>query len=499
MSSRSPRICIVGAGMSGMLMAIKLKAAGYTDYVIYEKAATIGGTWRDNRYPGVACDVASFSYCYAFEPKHNWSHRFSPGPEIFDYFKSVADKHQLNDNIRFNTEVLRAQFKQQQWHLETSHGDREVFDVMIAATGPLRERKYPPIPGLDNFAGACFHSADWQDELDISGQRIGVIGTGSSAVQMTAPLAEQASHLTLFQRTPQWIMGTPNPAYSRLGIALKKRLPVVGWVTRKLYDWVGEQFGLAALDDGLRRRLIDFLCRKNLESVADPELRRKLTPDHKAMCKRMIMSPNYYPALQQDHVDVVCDDIERIEGDGVVTKDGMLHKLDVLILATGFYPNAWGIGEVVGDQGKTLRQTWAEGTRTYRSITLPGFPNYFMLIGPNSPITNLSLIDIADIGVDYALQCIDKMRNGELTSLSPKADVTQAFNDDLRHSFGKTVWVSGCDSWYFDEDGIPQTWPWPPKRYKRELKTLELAHYDVCRSEMPAAIANETAELCDVT
>lgn len=465
--------------MSGMLMAIKLKQAGINSFQIFEKASAVGGTWRENRYPGVACDVASFSYCYEFEPNPNWSHRFSPGPEIRAYFERAAEKYGLLPYIRFNTEITRAEYRDKQWHIETAAGEQEVFDVMVAATGPLHKRKYPDIPGLQDFAGVACHTADWADDMDPRGKRIGVIGTGSSAVQLTGPLAEVANKLTLFQRTAQWVIATPNPAYSELAIALKHRFPVLGRLTRTFYDWVGEQFGRAALRDGWRRRTVDWLCRMSLASVKDPELRRKLTPSDRAMCKRMIMSDSYYPAVQRSNVEVVTEGIERITPEGVVTRDGRLHPLDVLVLATGFYPNAWGVGQVVGEHGVTLQQAWDSGTRSYRSIAVPGFPNYFMLIGPNSPITNLSLIDIADIGVDYIMQCVDKIRRGELVAMAPKADVTKQFTETLASAFTGTIWVSGCSSWYLDADGVPATWPWAPSHYRQALKSPEMADFEV--------------------
>ena len=479
MQNGNPRIGIIGAGMSGMLMAIKLRKAGIEDFVIFEKAGKVGGTWRENRYPGVACDVASFSYCYEFEPNPDWSYRFSPGPEIQRYFERVAEKYGLLPFIRFRTTVSDAVFENRQWHITTSDGDKEVFDVLVAATGPLRERKYPDIEGLKDFAGHCFHTADWDDELDLTGKRIGLIGTGSSGVQSVAPMSEKAASLTVFQRTPQWVMPTPNPAYSSFNRFLKRHIPLFGWITRKFYDWVGEQFGRAALHDGWRRRLVGWACRKNLATIKDPDLRARLTPKDEPMCRRMIVSDTYYPAMQKSHVHLETCAIERIEPEGIRTTDGHLHKLDVLVLATGFYPNAWGVKNVVGVNGRKLDAAWQEGMRSYRSITLPGFPNYFMLIGPNSPITNLSLIDIADIGVDYIMQCIEKIRVGEFATLMPKEDVTARFTEELQSAFGDTVWVTGCNSWYLDTDGVPATWPWLPSRFREDLKTLELEDYDV--------------------
>lgn len=481
MNQNAPRICIIGAGMSGMLMAIKLKKRGIHDVVIYEKSIKVGGTWRENRYPGVACDVASFSYCYAFEPNPDWSRRFSPGPEIQRYFERTAEKYGLLPHIRFSTTVTRAVFRDHQWYIETDKGEQEIFDLVVAATGPLRERKYPDIAGLQDFAGDCFHTADWNDALDLRDKRVGVIGTGSSSVQMIAPLSEQAAQVTIFQRTAQWVMPTPNPYYSDFARWSKRKIPLLGWMTRKFYDWVGEQFGRAALYDGWRRRLVGWACRNHLASIKDPVLREKLTPSDEPMCKRMIVSDTFYEAMQKPHVHLVTDNIERIVPEGIKTKDGKVHPLDVLVLATGFYPNVWGVADTTGIDGKKLDDVWRQGIRTYRSMSVPGFPNYFFLIGPNSPITNLSLIDIADIGVDYVMQAVDDIAAGKYKSLAPKADVVADFTEAMKAAFSETVWVSGCNSWYLDADGVPATWPWLPSRFREELKTLDLSDYDVYR------------------
>jgi cation diffusion facilitator CzcD-associated flavoprotein CzcO len=350
----------------------------------------------------------------------------------------------------------------------------------VSATGPLNHRKYPDIQGLSSFAGTQFHTADWQDDYDIKGKRIGIIGSGSSGVQATHPLAQEAKKLTTFIRTPQWVMPTPNPYYGPVAKWLKRHVPLTGWITRKFYDWVGEQFGRAALSDGWRRKLVTMACEANLKQIKNAELRDKMQPDHKPMCKRMIVSDCYYDALQQDNVHVERNAIERIEPEGVRTSDGQLHELDLLVLATGFYPNIWGVGDVVGLNGITLAETWQEEkSRNYLSIAVPNFPNFFVLIGPNSPITNLSLIDIADIGVNYVMQCIAKIEAGELRYMSPKTSAAEDFGNDLMSSFGDTIWVSGCDSWYFDGSSVPQTWPWRPSRYRDDLLVPRMQDYEV--------------------
>lgn len=483
-SGTQPNICIVGAGMSGILMAVKLIRSGRTNFTIFEKAKKVGGTWRENRYPGVACDVASFSYCYEFEPNPNWTHRFSGGGEIQQYFEGVAKKYNLDQWIQYETEVSKAEYINGEWVVTTQSGEGEAvanFDIFVAATGPLNKKKYPDIPGIDDFKGAMFHTADWGDDYELSDKRAAVIGTGSSAVQLTGAIAELVKHFTVFQRTPQWVVTTPNPAYSDFAIKLKHTFPALGRMTRAFYLWVGDQFGKAALKDGLRRKFVQKACEWGLKfAIKDDELRAKVTPTDLAMCRRMIMSSTYFPALNRDNVDVVTDSIECITENGVKTVDGKVHELDLIVLATGFYPNYWGIQDVIGENGKHLDEAWDDGKlRTFNSITLPGFPNYFMLIGPNSPITNLSLVEISDIGIDYIFQCIEKIEQGELKSISVKQSVADEFNEKVNGSFEGTIWISGCNSWYLDDDGLPVTWPWAPADYRSALKVLDLNDYDV--------------------
>lgn len=483
-SNSSPRVCIVGAGMSGILMAIKLLEKGITNFVIYEKSAAVAGTWRQNRYPGVACDVASFTYCYSFEPNPDWSYRFSPGNEIRDYFEHVVDKYGVRPYIQFNTEVTKAEYKDLQWQVETTHSQQhnksqQSFDVYVSATGPLNNPNYPDINGLDDFEGACFHTADWDDDYDYSDKRVGIIGTGSSSVQTIDPLSSKAKQLTIFQRTPQWVIHTGNPRYSARAIALKNKLPILGRLTRNFYHWMGEQFGQAALHNGFRRKIVFKACAAALNKIKDPVLRKKLTPDYLPMCRRMIMSGSFHEAVQRPNVSVETTAIDCITATGIKTTDGKLHELDLLVLATGFYFNVTNVKHIIGLDGQSLQDYWQQGIKTYRSMTVPGFPNYFMLIGPNSPITNLSLIEIAEIGANYIIQAIEKMAANELVAMSPKAEVTDQLTNALRAAFGDTIWTSGCSSWYLDDDGIPATWPWAPSEYHRQLNSPNLNDYDL--------------------
>ncbi len=480
MGLRDPEICIVGAGMSGLLMGIRLKKAGIESFRIHEKASSLGGTWRENTYPGLTCDVPSFFYSFSFVPNLDWSRRFSPAAEILAYFERVAEKYDLLRSITFNEKITRAQYDSDgRWAIETSSGEKTRADVLITACGALHQWRYPKIDGLEKFEGSMFHSAAWDHDVKLEGQRIGVVGNGSTGVQMTSPLSKVASHLTLFQRTAQWIMPIGNKQYSESERTWTRRIPLLGKLTRWYYQWMFESFSGAIVVDGRRRRAVGDRCRAYLASVKDPELRRKLTPDYEPMCKRLILSRDFYPTLTKEHVELVTEDIDCVEARGVVTTDGALHELDVLVLATGFNPHAWGIDEVVGEDGLSLKQVWAQGTRAYRSVAMPGFPNFFMLVGPNSPIGNISLIDISEVQANYIMEFVHMLRKGRCTAVAPKPEATRRFHETLLEAMKGTVWVTGCNSWYLDKDGVPITWPWSARRFHRDLRKPDLSEFDL--------------------
>jgi cation diffusion facilitator CzcD-associated flavoprotein CzcO len=469
--------CIIGAGMSGLLMGIRLQKAG-KPFRILEKAASVAGTWRENRYPGLSCDVPSFFYSYSFEPNLDWTHRFSPGPEIREYFEGVARKYGLTDRIEFGQTVTSARFEDGAWTIETSGGEAIRADVLVDATGPLHIKNQPEIPGAPSFEGKMFHSAAWDHDYDLEGKRIGVIGNGSTGVQMMAPLSEAASHLTMFQRTPQWIFPVGNKRYSDSERKWTRRLPVLASATRAFYKRLFDAASVGVTRDGFWRRRMQQGCRDYLASVADPTLRAKLTPDYEPGCKRLILSTSFYPTLAKDHVELVTERIERIEPRGVVTADGRLHELDLIVLATGFRPHEWGIQNVVGADGRSLEQAWAQGPRSYRSMTMPGFPNYFMIVGPNSPIGNISIIDVSETQTSYVLQCVERLDQEPGRALSPRREAAEAFQQDLRGAMKDTVWVSGCKSWYIAPDGTPTLWPWSAKHFHDLLRRPDFGDYD---------------------
>ncbi|MBO2446392.1 NAD(P)/FAD-dependent oxidoreductase [Actinomadura barringtoniae] len=467
-----PRVVIVGAGMSGLCMAIKLKQAGLHDVTLYEKADALGGTWRDNTYPGLTCDVPSRFYQFSFATNPGWTHLYSPGPEIRDYLERIADRYGIREQIVFGTEVTAARHDDGRWRITTSRGPDEA-DFLLTATGVLHHPRLPDIPGLDAFEGPTFHSARWDHDVPLKGRRVAVVGTGSTGVQITSDLAGTPSRLLLFQRTAQWILPAPNREYGRLTRAAHRRMPVLD---RLGYRWheavISHVLSQALIKPGWQRRLIGALCRRNLNKVTDPDLRARLTPPDEPMCKRLIASGGFYDAVQRPDVEVVTDAIDHVEARGVVTADGRLHEIDVLVLATGFDAHAYVRPmDLTTSDGRTLEAAWQDGPRAYQTVALPGFPNFFMLMGPHSPIGNYSLIAIAEAQADYILGWIRRWRAGLVASMAPTADATERFNSDMREALPRTIWTSGCASWYLGKDGLPELWPWTPREHASMLRT----------------------------
>jgi len=482
-SRKNPRVVVIGAGMAGILSAIKLREAGLDDVVVYEKADRVGGTWRENTYPGIACDVPSHLYSYSFALNPEWSRRFSPGDEIQAYFEEVARRYDLYAKIRFGKEVTRCAFIDGRWHLETADGLTDEADFVIAATGVLHHPNIPDFPGLDSFAGAWFHSARWDHSVPLAGKRVGVVGTGSSAIQIVTALVDQVGELTLFQRTAQWVMPVGNEPYSD---SEKEEFRTHREAIDKVRDEVSRAF-----TDGFANILVDSespilqaihdACVANLESnVADPELRERLRPNYRAACKRLVMSPNFYDAVQRPNARLVTDRIAAVEAAGVRTADGVLHELDVLVLATGFRVDAFVRPmRVTGRGGAVLDDIWSRGPAAYLAISVPDFPNFFMLNGPNGPVGNFSLIDVAEMQVAYILQLIEKVRAGACHEIGVSPAAMRRFDDERRKAAQTTIWASGCRSWYLDAEGLPTAWPWTFDRFKEEMRAPRFADYEM--------------------
>jgi cation diffusion facilitator CzcD-associated flavoprotein CzcO len=483
-SGRSkPRFIVIGAGMSGILSAIKLQEAGFEDWVIYEKADRLGGTWRENTYPGIACDVPSHLYSYSFALNPEWSHRFAPGSEIQAYFEEVARRYGVTPRIRFGREVTRCRFEDGRWKIELADGSQDEGDFVIAATGVLHHPAYPGIEGLDSFEGASFHSARWDHDVELTGKRVGVIGTGSSAIQIVSALVDEVAELTLFQRTAQWITPVENPTYSEEEKAEFRRRPAAMQEIRTVVSRAfTEGFANVLVDsESPMLELIHDSCVTNLEnSVLDPDLREKLRPSYRAACKRLIMSEDFYDAIQRPNARLVTEGIERVEASGVRTRDGRLHELDVLVLATGFRVDRFVRPmQVTGRDGTALDDVWKEGPFAYMAISVPGFPNFFMLNGPNSPVGNFSLIDVAELQLAYVLQLVEQTRSAGCSEICASPEAMERFDAERKQAAKTTIWNSGCKSWYLDEEGLPTAWPWTFDRFREVMSEPQIEDYEM--------------------
>ncbi len=480
-SGREPRFAILGAGMSGILASVKLQEAGL-GFTLFEKAEKVGGTWRENTYPGIACDVPSHVYSYSFELNPEWSYLCSPGAEIQAYFEGVAARHGIETSLRLGDAVVRCEWKGVDWEVETASGFSDRFDWVIAATGILHHPKYPEIEGLDSFEGANFHSARWDHDVPLDGRRIGIVGTGSSGIQITGELASRASKFSLFQRTAQWVVPVEQTAYTE---EEREKFRTDADLLRNLHEELSQNFndgfGTSVLDGNSEMvQGIQDTCTEHLDTVIeDPELRERLRPNYRAACKRLVVSHNFYEAIQHPNAELVTDDIVRIEPTGVRTADGRLHELDVLALATGFQVDRFMRPMTIrGRDGVLLDDVWKDRPSAYMAVGVPGFPNFFMLNGPNSPVGNFSLVQTAEMQFGYVMDLVEKVRTGELGYAMPTAEAAHRFEEERVEAAKKTVWATGCRSWYLDDRGIPFAWPFPFSRFRKEMAAPVLADFE---------------------
>lgn len=477
------RFIIIGAGISGILSAIKLYERGFENVVVYEKGDSVGGTWRENTYPGLTCDVPSHVYTYSFAPNPEWSQVFSPGSEIREYIESTAKKFGVHELIRFNTEVTSCEFDGSRWNIETKNKDKDTGDFVIAATGVLHHPHYPDIKGEDSFSGKILHSARWDRRVTTEGQRIAVVGNGSTGVQLVSELAPKASHLVHYQRTPQWIRPVENPPFSEEQRQLFRSTPNLLREMRtdpQFYEVV-DRFSAAITDPSSREAdEMQQMMEDNLrESVIDPKLREKLKPDHQAGCKRLVSSPDYYQKVQLSNVEVVTCGIERITDVGILDCDENSREFDLIVLATGFKAHEFMRPmKVVGKDGASLDRIWGNRPVAYYAISVPGFPNFFMLNGPNSPVGNTSLIDVAERQWEYIEQLVDAVFDNHAVGISATTDALNDFEERRVDAAKQTIFATGCNSWYLDEEGVPATWPWTMQVFYEAMERPRFNDYE---------------------
>lgn len=477
---RSIRVAVIGAGMAGILAGSKLHERGFA-CTIFEKAHQVGGTWRDNTYPGLACDVPAHWYTYSFARNPDWNSTLAPGPELHAYFTRVAKNYGLFPLIRFGEEVVRVERLDGQWEVTTAGGQRERFDVVITCTGILHHPNIPHFEGVETFEGRVFHSSQWDHSVPLDGRRVGVVGTGSTAAQLTVALAPRASRFDLFQRTAQWVMPRPNASYSEEEKALFRADPrALEELVQQYRSRSVDGYAAAVIDvDSPQLAEIERLCRENLETVRDPGLRRRLTPSYRAACKRLVISNDFYDAIQHPNANLVTSAIERIEPQGVRTADGVLHDLDVLVLATGFRTDRFiRPAKVLGRNGVDLDEVWSTSPIAYLAVSVPDFPNFFFLNGPNSPVGNFSAIETCERQLAYVLQLLDGLLTRKYQEVSVTHEALRRFEDERRLAAKKTVWVTGCDSWYLDKEGVPSSWTFSYGRFVEEMTRPRMQDFE---------------------
>ena len=482
---QQPSVIIIGAGMTGILLAIKMKQAGIEDVTVFEKKASIGGTWRENTYPGVACDVPSHAYTYSFEPNPDWSSHFPTGAEIHKYFERVVKKYDVERHIRFNEPVTACRFddEQKRWHVGTGNGTYAA-DLLFSATGILHHPNIPELEGMATFSGDCFHTSRWNHAVDLTGKRIGVVGTGSTASQVIPALVEmQDTHVTVFQRTPQWTVRMDDRQFADWEKARFAKHPWRMKLIRRMSAFVYSRGTAALAGDGWFDRITHKMMarngRKTLESaIEDPALRARLTPDYEFGCKRVVITSKFYEAIQRPNARLVTEGIEGIEPAGIRTQDGELHELDLIVMATGFDATAFMRPmEFIGRNGLSIEAAWEKKISAYRSMFLPGFPNFFLMLGPNSPIGNQSVIEISEVQTQFALQLIRQWQAGKLETIEVAAEATQQWAAMLKEKMKHTIWTSGCNSWYLDDDGDALTWPFTWNKWVAMMKTPDMSAF----------------------
>jgi len=475
-------IAIIGCGFSGLCLAMQLRRAGHDAFTIYEQAERLGGTWRDNTYPGAACDSPSFAYCFSFEQKTDWSRKWSPQPEILAYMEHCARKYDLLPHIRFGTGIAAARWDEEAglWRLTTTGGETATANVLVSGVGQLNRPSVPDIPGLDDFRGTWFHSARWDPDFDASGKRVGVVGNAASAVQFVPELAKETSRLTIFQRSANWMLPKFDHVYTD---EEKRRFARRPWLARLYRWWIWASFEMRfpifLRNRFLSRRLEALATRAMRGQISDPELQEKLVPDYPIGGKRILISDDYYPTLDRDDVEVVTAGIERVTPGGVRTRDGRDFPLDALVLATGFQTTDFLVPmEITGRDGRKLHDEWKDGARAYLGISTPGFPNLFMMYGPNTNLGHNSILFMLECQTRYIQDCLRQMDQEGLASIELREDVMDAFTAKLRRELERTAWAATEHSWYKNEAGlITNNWSGTTLRYWWNTRRADLGLY----------------------
>ncbi|HEY3712213.1 MAG TPA: NAD(P)/FAD-dependent oxidoreductase [Amycolatopsis sp.] len=480
------KVVIVGTGFSGLGQAIQLEKAGIRDYVILEKADEVGGTWRDNSYPGCACDVQSHMYSFSYEQNPDWSRSFSPQPEIFEYLKGVADKHRLREKTRFGVEITGAHWDEgeRRWTVNTKGGKEFSAQFLISGVGGLHIPQIPKLPGIEAFKGQTWHSAQWNHEFDLTGKKVAVVGTGASAIQFVPRIAPAAGELTLFQRTPPWIMPKPDHEMPGWAKTLFKRVPGAQRLYRGFVYWGREAQGIGFNGHPAIMKAGQQIAKRHMaKAIKDRALRRKLTPDYTMGCKRVLLSNDYYPALARDNVEVNTDGVREVKAHSVIDGAGVEHEVDAIIYGTGFHvTDALEYLDITGTEGRSLAKSWAtEGIQTHKGITVAGFPNLFFLLGPNTALGHNSVVFMIESQSRYVVDAIRLADSRGAAALDVRPSVQAKFQAEIQDKLVKGVWTQGgCKSWYLDAKGVNRSiWPGLTWRYWLETRRVDPSDYEL--------------------
>ncbi|MFF9039537.1 flavin-containing monooxygenase [Streptomyces sp. NPDC014892] len=489
------RVAVIGSGFGGLGAAVRLRREGITDFVVLERAGSVGGTWRDNDYPGCACDVPSHLYSFSFAPNYAWPRAFSGQEHIRAYLEHVADTFGLRPHLRFDSEVLRMAWDAERlcWDIETSGGALSA-DFVVSATGPLSDPKVPTeaeLPGLGSFPGKVFHSARWDHGYDLRGKRVAMIGTGASAIQIVPAIQPEVGRLTLFQRTPPWVLPRVDRGISGAERWLHERLPFTAQARRGLLWGVRELQVQAFTKRPNQLGLVERLAKRHMtRAVKDPELRARLTPDYRIGCKRILLSNTYYPALTRPNVDVVASGLAKVDGSTLVAADGTAAEVDAIVFGTGFHVTDMPIADrVVGADGRTLAEAWAEsGMRSLRGASAAGFPNWMTIIGPNTGLGNSSMILMIESQLNYMADFVRQLDVlGGRVALDARPAAVDAWTARVQKRMERTVWnTGGCTSWYLDANGRNTTvWPGTTTEFRSATRRVDLSEYEVVRVAPP--------------
>jgi cation diffusion facilitator CzcD-associated flavoprotein CzcO len=474
-------VAILGAGFSGLGMAIKLKQEGFEDFVVAERDEEVGGTWWANTYPGCACDVPSHLYSFSFELNPHWTRTYSQQAEIRDYLRRCADKYGIRPHLRLRTTVTSAAWDDEarRWEIETTRGSLRAR-VVVAGAGPLAEPKIPELPGLESFEGHTMHSARWDHDYDLKGKRVASIGTGASAIQYVPAIQPEVERLYVFQRTPPWIFPHTDRPTTRLERRLYRAVPALQRLVRAGIYAGRETNVLGFVKNPKRMRVAEFLARRHMRrQISDPQLLEKVTPDYTIGCKRILPANEWYPALQEPNVELVTGGIEEVRPRSVVSKDGVEREVDAIIFGTGFHVTDMPVAKYVrGRDGRTLDEIWQGSPRAYLGTSIPGFPNMFLLLGPNTGLGHNSMVYMIESQVAHVMDALRVMGERGAETVEVRTEVADRFNEELEERHKGTVWTTGCSSWYLDDTGRNATlWPDWTWRFRRRVARFDPAEY----------------------